>query len=131
MSQEKSTPTIIKDENYELRKELINKAATLQKYVHFEASMRPHIEKLLTDANHLAEQCDNQEEKIAELNELIRIEKESSSKNQKTEDQNNEERIQHILDLEQQLKSLLAEKAKYLRKALINRDDESTDLSIL
>ena len=52
-------PKIVDDDKREKRLELKKKATTLQKYVHFEASIRPHIIKLTKDIDDLVSQLDD------------------------------------------------------------------------
>ena len=112
-------PKIVNDENKEIRLELVNKGQTLQKYVHFEATMRPHIDKLTREIDRLVKACDEHERKIADFQNLQRNEEEKrkASGLAGQTDEEREEKIKTVEKLEAELQELLAEKEFYLAKA--------------
>ncbi|OHT09393.1 hypothetical protein TRFO_21716 [Tritrichomonas foetus] len=110
---------IVNDDKKEQRLELRKKASILQKYVHFEASMKPHLIKLTKDIDELVKQCDEIETSIASLQKSIEKEKQQQNNNETTDEDRSarEAKIQEIKALEQDLQRLLREKAKYLSRA--------------
>ena len=112
-------PKIVNDSNKELRVELVNKAQQLQKYVHFEATMRPHIDKMAREIDMLVKTCDEHDRKINEFRNATKKEEEkrkASGPTQQT-DEEREEKVKQIEQLEAVYQKLLAEKEFYLAKA--------------
>lgn len=109
---------IVNDEHKDLRREIKAKAKTLLKYVHFEATMQPHRDKLSRDIDVLVKQLDEYEAKIADLRTKIGNEKQQIA-NARTEpfttDHTTE--IREITQLEELYEGLLAEKQRLLQAA--------------
>lgn len=112
-------PKIVDDDKKEKRMELKKKASTLQKYVHFEASIRPHIIKLTKDIDDLVSQLDDIDASVQQMQKNIEKEQEIQKNANSTEESKNahESKIEEILELETEIKNLLQEKAKYLARA--------------
>lgn len=112
-------PKIVDDDKREKRLELKKKATTLQKYVHFEASIRPHIIKLTKDIDDLVSQLDDIDASVKLMQKNIEKEQQIQKNANLTEEDksNHESKIEEILKLESDMKRLLQEKAKYLAKA--------------
>lgn len=115
-SQSREAPTIVNDKNIELRKEVIHKASELQKYVHFEASMKPHLEKMekiIEDLNH---KCDEHVEKIREYDEKIKEEQKITEtlKAHEIDPSEVEKKVQKVFELETKLRTLLKQKEEFI-----------------
>ena len=102
-------PRIVEDDKKEQRMELRKKASTLQKYVHFEASIRPHIIKLTKDIDDLVSQLDEIDASVKLMQDNIKKEQEiQKNANFSEEDKSEREsKIQEILALEDDIKRLL------------------------
>ena len=110
-------PTKVKDDLYDVRELLLKKAAELDNHVHFEAAMKPHEQKLQDEIDDLTAKIDTKEKNVADLEQ--RIEREKKRHNYATqlaEDDNPADLISKIEELEERFQSLLAEKAKYMKK---------------
>lgn len=106
------------DEFKDARQELKLKAQTLQKYVHFEASMRPHLEKLHREVRELAKKCDEHEADITKMERAIKKEKERRRVvGERMDDEEREEKVAKIRKLQEQYEKLIAKKAQYLKDA--------------
>lgn len=112
-------PRIVEDDKKEQRMELRKKASTLQKYVHFEASIRPHIIKLTKDIDDLVSQLDEIDASVKLMQDNIKKEQEiQKNSNFSEEDKSEREsKIQEILALEDDIKRLLIEKEKYISRS--------------
>lgn len=112
-------PRIVEDDKKEQRMELRKKASTLQKYVHFEASIRPHIIKLTKDIDDLVSQLDEIDASVKLMQDNIKKEQEiQKNANFSEEDKSEREsKIQEILALEDDIKRLLIEKEKYISRS--------------
>lgn len=111
-------PKIVNDQFKEIRQELRQRAHELQKYVHFEATAKPHLDKLAKDIDALVKKCDEHEADIRELEEATKKEKEkrkSVGQSSLTDDERMA-KIQKITELEEKYQRLLEEKAFYLAK---------------
>lgn len=108
----------VNDEFKDARQELKLKAQTLQKYVHFEASMRPHLEKLHREVRELAKKCDEHEADITKMERAIKKEKERRRVvGERMDDEEREEKVAKIRKLQEQYEKLIAKKAQYLKDA--------------
>ncbi|OHT11681.1 hypothetical protein TRFO_03915 [Tritrichomonas foetus] len=107
------------DDKLELRQELHQKAATLQKHIHFEASMKPRIYKMTVDVDELAKECDEMEAKTKVLEKKLEIEYQKKENSRLTQEfiSEREKKLQKIRQLEEKLQKVLREKANYLSKA--------------
>ena len=128
----REAPKIVNDKNKELRKELVKKAALLQKYVHFEAAMKPHIQKIENQINELVRACDIHEAHISDYDNKIKAEQLLSDKNSRPDmtDEDYNSKVQRISELEQKLQELLQKKADYLKKVQnpnLNEEEEEED----
>lgn len=112
-------PKIVDDDKKELRMELKKKASNLQKYVHFEASIRPHIIKLTKDIDDLVSQLDDIDANIKLMQKNIEKEEQIQKDANYSEESksNHESKIEEILALEEDLKRLLLKKQNYLSRA--------------
>lgn len=112
-------PKIVEDDKKEIRMELKKKASKLQKYVHFEAAIRPHIIKLTKDIDDLVSQLDDIDANVKLMQKNIEKEQEIQKNSNSTEENKNarESKIQEILGLEDDIKRLLMEKEKYLARS--------------
>ena len=108
----------VNDEFREARQELKLKAQTLQKYVHFEASMKPHLEKLHKEVRELAKKCDEHEADINKMEKAIKREKQRKrAVGERMDDADREEKVERIRELQEEYEKLIAKKAKYLQDA--------------
>lgn len=108
-------PRKVKDELSDLRDQLLKKAAELDEHVHFEAAMRPHVEKLNNEMDELYRKIDEHESKIKIYKEKIAQENkrhnDAAKMNSEDETKN---LINEIAQYEQKLQDLLEERAKYI-----------------
>lgn len=115
----RAKPKIVNDEFKDLRQELRKKAMELQQYVHFEATAKPHLDKLAKDIDELVKKCDEHESKISEMEAAIESERKRRKEvgaSSLTEEARTE-KINKILELEEKYQKLLEEKAGYLARA--------------
>ena len=119
-SQEPHSSSQAPTEDEQIRKkELREKAAILLKQIHYEVSMRPHIENLSKQVNKLQKEYEATEAKTKELQQNIDNDKHFLSSSEITEDYKSEreEKVRLIQNLEQELSQLLAQKASLLSQA--------------
>lgn len=119
-SQEPNSSSQTPTEDEQIRKkELREKAAILLKQIHYEVSMRPHIENLSKQVNKLQKEYEATEAKTKELQQNIDNDKHFLSSSEITEDYKSEreEKVRLIQNLEQELSQLLAQKASLLSQA--------------
>ena len=124
--QQRFAPIPPDDDLQPLRNELKSKAATLQKYIHFEMSMKPHIRKVTEEVDKMVQEIDALEAKMRILDKQLEAEKKRSKSYQLTDDyiKEREDKVRKIYELEEKLKKVLEEKANYLLKAEIKLQEE-------
>ena len=112
-------PKIVADEFKEIRQELRKKSAELQQYVHFEATAKPHLEKLAKDIDELVKKCDDHEAKISEMEAAIQSERKRRKEvgSSSLTEEARTEKINKIRELEEKYQRLLEQKAFYLAKS--------------
>ena len=102
-----------------LRQQVLERAQTLQKYIHFECAMSPHLEKLADDISKLTQVCNEREAEIAKMEESS---KQEEIKRQDAEvpiltDEERRSKIEEIKVLEDEYSALLEEKAQLLSQS--------------
>ena len=130
VSEEKKSPrqSIVKDNFYDLRKEVAKRASELQKFIHFEASMKPYLEKMTTESASYQQTCEEQKAKLLELDQLIKKEEEISLDYEKERtSQDVSAKVQKIAELENRLQELLKSKAEYIQKAQVTPLEEEEE----
>jgi hypothetical protein len=108
-------PIAVHDEFSDLRKGLKSKARLLQKFLNFEAAVRPHIERQQKEIAALREASDDQEKQIARMEEELKRDADAVAKELTEEERL--EKLDKIRQLEANYVSLLEEKAFYLSRA--------------
>jgi hypothetical protein len=105
----------VNDELAARRASLKSKARLLQKYVHFESAVRPHMAKQAQDLADLRATELNQEREVTEMQQEIQRIKEGAPPpiNREERDAN----LERIRQLEVTLQGLLKDKAGYLVRA--------------
>jgi uncharacterized protein (UPF0305 family) len=105
----------VKDDLLEIRRRIKSKSGILQKFLHFEASVRPHIQYLEKDIRELQAAREEQEKRIKEmLNELRDV---SDAKPKEMTDKQRRHKLTRIRKLEATYENLLKEKAFHLARA--------------
>lgn len=116
---------IVNDENKELRAEIKNKATILQNFIHFEAAMKPHLEKLDADTTKNLNLCDEYEKKIEKLQKQIDQEQDIKKALNSSNGENKVEDAEEVAQLGELLQSLLEEKERLL--AMLEDEDEQSE----
>jgi hypothetical protein len=107
-------PVPVNDEFADRRKRIKAKCKTLQKYIHFEASVRPHLDRLASDIVAFGTAADEQFQQMNDMR--AEMAKPAQGPSPPT-DEEREEKIAKIRQLETIYSNLLREKAFYLSRA--------------
>lgn len=110
-------PKKVNDEFADLRELLLKKATELDEHVHFEAAVRPHVDKLNNEIEELYRKIDEHENTIKMYKEKIAQENKRHNDAAKLNSEDDTQKmIQEISELEIRLQNLLEERAKYIEK---------------
>jgi D-serine dehydratase len=107
--------TVIEDEHSEVRHEMLRNTKYLTMLVHYQATVKPHLEKLKAQIISMSIEQDNLEKANAKLTEEVEAMKKKQG-DQAAPAGDRESKIQEILSLEKELEKLLAEKADLLAR---------------
>lgn len=110
---------VVDDDLKDLRMEIKKRTTVLQKLVHFEFSIKPHLDRLATDINEKLNICEDLEKQIDTLQKQIKQEQDikKAMRSSKNDVQSVQKKVEEINELEEQLQALLERKAHYLKRA--------------
>jgi septal ring factor EnvC (AmiA/AmiB activator) len=105
---------IVDDERVTLRREIVARAHELEKHLHYQAAVKPHLEKLQEEVLSLSREYAELEKTKKKLEDDIAALKDQKKARKGEVGQDRSEKIAAILALESRLEDLLTEKAGFL-----------------